>query len=269
MTQKENPISKNDIGIEKGKLFRKCLLEKSGFQTQEELAADCYMDVNAISRRCNGKSITAKDLLYFYDLYGATPNEQLSIDEGITAHDQQDNLCRYSDIILLLGKLINHGVIAPVVTESGSRFVIKDPILKYLYDSILAYSNKTSSIDDLDTWIKGLTMDFGSHLPIPSTYGAMKTLLNELLYKSRSDIPDDIDDSEKKRLQEIQKQRDFELKKLLRESHVRIDLEYPREREIYSAVSKVLDPSLGIPSDSGLNSDMKYWDNAPHDQTED
>lgn len=263
MIKKDKSISLNDIGKEKGKLFEKCLLEKSGFQTQKELAADCYMEVNAISRRCNGKGITATDLLYFYDLYGATPNEQLSIDEGITAHDQQDNLCRYSDIILLLGKLINHGVIAPVVTPSGSKFVIRDPILKYLFDSILAFSNNTSSVDDFDTWLKGLTADFDSYMPMSSCYVAMKTLLSELQDKSRSDIPDDIDDSEKKRLQEIQKQRDFKLKKLLRESHVRIDLENPKEREIYSAVSKVLDPSLGIPSDSGLKSDMEYWDNAP------
>ena len=210
-------------------LFLNRLKEKSGLKTQAAIAADCGMTSGTLSKKMRGDGLNFDDLLQFYEKYGATPDYLLGMDKRKRTDWQRDNLCKYTDLIALIAKLLRH----KVISSTGSGFSVNDPILKYIVDSILKVSknlNDSMTQDDFDTWIDGFTPLFDSYLPMSSYYGTIKKQIEELqdkeIYPPRS------------------------------------------EREIYSDIAKEIDPISGIPSDSGLKSAMEYWDNAPHDLIE-
>lgn len=211
-------------------LFLNRLKEKSGLKTQAAIAADCGMSAGTLSKKIRGDGLNFDDLLQFYEKYGATPDYLLGMDKRKRTDWQRDNLCKYTDLISLIVKLLRHNVIS----STGSSFSINDPILKYVIDSVLKFSGllgDTITQDDFDIWIDGFLPLFDSYLPMSCYYGTIEKMIAESqdkeIYPPRS------------------------------------------ERKIYSDIAKEIDPISGIPSDSGLKSDMEYWDNAPHDQTED
>lgn len=178
IAKKEIEKKKNVVfGNFNSELLKVRLKEVSGKKHFKDIADDCNINPATLSKKCQGNGLDYSDLLLFAKKYNCSIDYLLGLSDhnNKAAERQQDTLYRYSDFITAAAKLIKHGTISGKKDPNFNCFEIKDPVLKYLFDYLLEYSQLLSDSDDeiFYTLLRGLNNAFDSYLAPAAYYETM------------------------------------------------------------------------------------------------